>query len=52
MIDVYQTYLDVIDDIENSQLCAADKAIEKEKALDARKKSLGRSYARFPPWRK
>ena len=53
MIEVYQTYLlDVIDDIEKSKLCEKDMAIEKEKALEARKKSLGRSYERFPPWRK
>ena len=52
MIDVYQTYLDVIDDITNSNLSKEDKCREEEKALEGRKKSLGSNYMKFPPWRK
>ena len=52
MIDEYGTYLDVISDIENSTLCENSKNIEKMKAQEARKKALGSSYLRYPPWRK
>ena len=52
MIDVFQTYLDVIEDIEKSKLNEETKVLKKEKALEARKNSLGKIYMRFPPWRK
>ena len=52
MSEVYQTYLDVIEDVENSRLNEDMKATEKEKALEARKKSLGPNYWKFPPWKK
>ena len=52
MISVYQTYLDVIQEIESSRLSEEEKEVEKENALEARKTALGSTYLKFPPWRK
>ena len=47
---VFQTYLDVIDVIESSDLKEDDKQLEKGKALEARRVAFGTMHKFFPPW--
>ena len=47
---VYQTFLDVMDVIETSDLREEAKDVEKEKVLETRKKAFGNDYQHFPPW--
>ena len=46
----FQTYLDVIDIIEKSDLTEDEKQVEKSKTLEARKVAFGTKYKFFPPW--
>ena len=41
---IFQTYLDVIDVIENSDLTEVSKDLEKEKVLAARKEAFGKDF--------
>ena len=52
MSTVYQTYLDVCKDIENSNISEADQELEKSKALEARKMAFGSDFKYYPPWKK
>ena len=47
---VYQTFLDVIDVIETSDLKEEAKDVEKDKVLETRKKAFGNEFQHFPPW--
>ena len=47
---MFQTFLDIIDIIENSELTEASKDLEKAKVLAARKIAFGRDFEIFPPW--
>ena len=49
---VYQTYIDVLNVIEESCLDEESKQNEKDQVLDARKKAFGDDYRYYPPWRK
>ena len=50
---IYQTYLDICEDIENSDLGDLEKEAEKEKVLQARKEAFGEENFRYyPPWKK
>ena len=46
----YQSYLDAIAVIENSDLNDDDQEKEKLKVMEARKEALGRCFEYFPPW--
>ena len=46
----YQTYLDALDVIDESDFKEEVKVIEKEKVLAARKIALGENFKWFPPW--
>ena len=46
----YQTYLDAIDVIDESDLQEEVKVVEKRKVLEARKLALGDNFSWFPPW--
>ena len=48
----YQTFLDAVDILTNSDLLEEVKAVEKEKVLEARKRSFGPNFKFFPPWDK
>ena len=47
----FQSYLDALKVLEESDLEMADKEVEKEKILLARKQALGSSYLYYPPWK-
>ena len=47
----YQSYLDVLADIDESTLEKEEKQYENEKVTEVRKKALGSSYCTYPPWR-
>ena len=47
---VYQTFIDAIDIIDNSDLTEESKNHEKAKILDARKSALGPHFSFVPPW--
>ena len=47
---VFQTFTDVNEIIENSNLSLENKEIEKAKVLDARKEAFGENYTFVPPW--
>ena len=46
---VFQTFLDVVDVIENSDLTEESKELEKAKVLAARKDAFGKDFEFFPP---
>ena len=48
----YQTFLDVVDILENSDFDVDTIKEEKEKATLSRKKAFGENYLYFPPWDK
>ena len=48
----YQSFLDALDIIEESELSETEKLIEKQKALDSRKDAFGENYKYYPPWDK
>ena len=50
MTSVYQTYLDVCEDITCSDLPESEQDLEQEKALEARKVAIGDGFKRYPPW--
>ena len=47
---MFQTFLDVLDVIENSDLTEESKELEKSKVLAARKEAFGKDFVLFPPW--
>ena len=47
---VFQTFLDAIDVIEESDITEEIKKVEKAKVLDARKQAFGSNFKHFPPW--
>ena len=47
---VFQTYLDVLDIIEKSDLNKDEKQLETGTALEARKVAFGSRHKFFPPW--
>ena len=47
---VFQTFIDVNEIIDTSNLSEVIKEIEKAKVLDARKCAFGENYAYVPPW--
>ena len=48
----YQSFLDVLDIIEESELSETEKVTEKQKALDSQKNAFGENYKYYPPWDK
>ena len=52
MSRVYQTYLDVLDIIEDMYFEEAIKEEEKQKATESREICFGPNYVYFPPWSK
>ena len=46
----FQTYLDAVDIIEESDIREEDKHEEKSKVLEARKQAFGTRYKFYPPW--
>ena len=46
----YQTFIDAMEVIEESDLNEEEKIIEKDNVLEARKLALGQNYKYFPPW--
>ena len=48
---IYQTYLDVLNVIETSDLDEEAKAVEKNKVLETRNKAFGMDFKHFPPWK-
>ena len=49
---VYQSYINALQLVEESDLDEKEKKIEKDEILCARKKALGDGYLYYPPWRK
>ena len=47
---VYQDYLNVIDDINKSDLTERTKIVERRKVIEARKMAIGSTYIHEPPW--
>ena len=47
----FQSYLDVLDILETTDLTEDEKHIEKEKVLEARKEASGPEFKYYPPWR-
>ena len=47
---VFQTFLDVIDIIENSDLTDESKDLKKVQVLAARKEAFGKDFVLFLPW--
>ena len=50
LTSIYQTYLDVLDIIEKSELTDESKDVERAKVLEARKNAFGKDFELFPPW--
>ena len=48
----YQTYLDAIDILTNSEFSEESKTSEKGKVFEARKISFSTNFKYFPPWDK
>ena len=46
----YQTYIDVIEDINETPLNESEKRLETYKVTNARKETFGESYSALPPW--
>ena len=49
-IKIFQTYKDVLKEIQESSLTEEEKSIEIERATEGRKKGFGNNYIYFPPW--
>ena len=47
---IFQSYLDVLEVLENSDLTEESKELEKAKVLAARKEAFGKDFVLFPPW--
>ena len=47
---IFQTFLDVLDVIESSDLTEESKDLEKDKVLESRKIAFGKDFEHFPPW--
>ena len=52
ILNCFQTFLDINNDNEDSNLQMSDKAAEKEKVLEARKEAFGNDFKHYPPWEK
>ena len=50
LTSIYQTYLDVLEIIEKSELTDESKDVERAKVLEARKNAFGKDFEFFPPW--
>ena len=48
---IFQTYKDVLEEIQESSLTEEEKSIEIERATEGRKKGFGNNYIYFPPWK-
>ena len=48
----FQTYIDVLKDIDNSTLSEQEKSEEREKVTNGRKSAFGDNFKWFPPWYK
>ena len=46
----YQTYLDAIKIIDNSDMNECEKEKENFKILEARRQAFGPNFKNFPPW--
>ena len=51
IVIAYQTYLEVLEIIESSDLDTSEKEIEKHKVTEACKEVFGPNYKNFPPWK-
>ena len=47
----YQTYVDILDVAQNSELSDTEKGEEKLRVTEARKKTFGNNFKHFPPWK-
>ena len=47
----YETYCDIVDIIDESDIDQTEKKIEKEKVKEARKRRFGHNYKNYPPWK-
>ena len=47
----YQTYIDILEIVESSDLSDTEKKNEKARVTDARQKVFGKNYKNFPPWK-
>ena len=50
LTSIYQTYLDVLEIIEKSELTDELKDVERAKVLEARKNAFGKDLEFYPPW--
>ena len=50
--DVFQSFLDATNVIDESDFSDKFKYVEKAKVLEARKQAFGSDFVHFPPWRK
>ena len=48
---IFQTYKNVLEEIQESSLTEEEKSIEIERASEGRKKGFGNNYIYFPPWK-
>ena len=46
----FQTYLDALDIVKESDISEDTKHVEKAKVLEARKEAFGSRYKFYPPW--
>ena len=46
----FQTYIDALEVIEEMDISADEKNVEKARILESRKRALGENYKYFPPW--
>ena len=49
-LKIFQTYIDVLKDIENSSLSEEEKNEERAKVTNGRKAAFGDKFQWFPPW--
>ena len=47
---IFQTYKDVLEEIQESSLTEEEKSIEIDRATEGQKKGFG-NYIYFPPWK-
>ena len=47
----YQTYIDILEIVESSDLSDTEKKNEKARVTDKRQKVFGKNYKNFPPWK-
>ena len=49
-LKMFQTFTDVLSDIEESPLGEEEKNTERDNVIQARKEALGSNYSFYPPW--